>query len=577
MATTAQKTTITQGKTFTDTQGKTQVAQFNPNTGQKLSAGQAVSVNPIVGSSTGGGSQPTTYYYGKDAKGNPVYESSSPGTAAQSTPTLPTNQTTPETQAQTSAKTNLQTANAEASNLPGSPGSLMIEGNPNVKGGISATSPYQAGAKVLSQSGTPAPSDRSAAGPIVKGTLPPPPEDTSVVDSYISTDPGITELMKGITELLNPQVQTTSILDDYKQLYKESGLDQINHEIIDAETVINGTEQDIRNEIQTAGGFGTESQVQAMALSRNKSLLTRYNQLVQMKTDATNQLNTMSQLSIQDKQMAQKKIDTQIGAMFNMADFAQKAQNNTQEQYKWLTEKMGADGVYNAYKNDPRQLGFLEKSLGLAPGGLKPLAVQSAYERVRKEDADMLDRRYKEAQIRNVNSEITKHEYDMTPVNGIDEKTMTKLQAAPEYKTISAVIPALTALKAYKDAVEKWGTTETLSGTGKGELQGTYGNALAAWKTLAGLGALSGADFGLAENAVPAPTFFARKSTQTAKVQSSLNAGLNQAEAMTKRLVQNYPAAAQLLNSQLSDIKISTDPSSVVSSKDVQAMDQLLK
>lgn len=41
---------VTQGQTFTDTQGNKQIAQFDPNTGKPLAAGQTVVVNPVSGS-----------------------------------------------------------------------------------------------------------------------------------------------------------------------------------------------------------------------------------------------------------------------------------------------------------------------------------------------------------------------------------------------------------------------------------------------------------------------------------------------------------------------------------------------
>lgn len=224
-------------------------------------------------------------------------------------------------------------------------------------------------------------------------------QDTTMPDSIVTGDAGMQQLFKGVTDLMNAQNQSSTLMQDYKKLYKQSGLDEINEELIDADTVINGTEDDIRNEIQTAGGFGTDSQVQAMALSRNKGLLKRYNQLVQMKTDATNQLNTLTSLNAQDKQIAQQRVNTQISTMFNMANFAQQAQNNVREQARWLTQTMGADGIYNAYKGDPRQLAFLEKTLGIAPGGLKTVAAQAAQER-------SLDNRYKQAQIDKIKSDI---------------------------------------------------------------------------------------------------------------------------------------------------------------------------
>ncbi len=180
---------------------------------------------------------------------------------------------------------------------------------------------YATGMAAAQASGVPAPQDPGQARSMASSYMPPEQQDTTAVDQFVSQDPGINTLMQGITQLLSPQNQTTSLMQDYTKLRKNSGLDKINQEIIDADTVINGTEDDIRNEIQTAGGLGTESQVQAMTLARNKSLLTRYNQLVQMKTDATNNLNTMMSLNQQDKQMAQEKINSQVSAMFNMANF----------------------------------------------------------------------------------------------------------------------------------------------------------------------------------------------------------------------------------------------------------------
>lgn len=378
----------------------------------------------------------TTYYYGKDRAGNPVYESSQPGTKATSTKpsgtvvnapysTSPTQSTatdqsgkpiaTPSTPLPTLPKAPLgvdqaptapqapvaPTAPVAAPGIQDTQANMLAAGAASgdatrqaaaALGSAPIASPYQAAKNALA--GTPVAQDRGAAMGEMTRALDQnrnTQQDTSAVDSFISTVPGVSDLMSSMTELLNPVNQTTTLLQDYQSLYKESGLDKINQEIIDADTIINGTEDDIRNEVQAAGGFGTDSQVQAMALSRNKGLLKRYNQLVQMKTDATNQLNTLSQLNYQDKQMAQQRLNTQIDSMFKIADFNQKAQNNVREQARWLTEQMGADGVYNAYKQDPRQLGFLEKSLGLAPGGMQSLATQAATERATKAQKGALE------------------------------------------------------------------------------------------------------------------------------------------------------------------------------------------
>lgn len=238
---------------------------------------------------------------------------------------------------------------------------------------------YQQALQTAQNSGIPAPSEGGVAKMQTQGMMPNQ-QDTSMVDSFISQDPNVNTLMQGISQLLNPQHQSSTLLQDYKKLYKQSGLDEINEELIDADTVINGTEDDIRREITTAGGFGTESQVQAMSLARNKGLLTRYNQLVQMKTDATNQLNTLSQLNQQDKQMAQTRLNTQINAMFSMANFQQQAQNNTREAFNSMVNRVGYAGAYQAYSQNPQQLAYIEKIAGLGTGGLQNLASQPDYE-----------------------------------------------------------------------------------------------------------------------------------------------------------------------------------------------------
>lgn len=315
-----------------------------------------------------------------------------------------------------------QTGVPSLTNVPGAdPGSTTAPGAPVSTPAAAATptqNKYQQGLAAAQASGAPAPADAGQARMQASAYTPADAPDTSGIDQFLSADPQVNNLMKGITDLLNPQQQTSTLMDDYQKMYKQSGLGDINKEIIDAETVINGTEDDIRNEIQTAGGFGTESQVQAMSLSRNKSLLTRYNQLVQMKTDATNQLNTLSQLNQQDKSMAQEKLNSQISNMFNLANFRQQATKNVQEAFNNMVAKVGYAGAYQAYASDPRQLGFIEQTMGLQSGGLKTLAAQPD-----------LDMQLKQANLANIYSEIDARNQASAGNNTLNGKPQTTVQA----------------------------------------------------------------------------------------------------------------------------------------------------
>ena len=116
-----------------------------------------------------------------------------------------------------------------------------------------------------------------------------------------------------------------------------------------------------------------------------------------------------------------------------------------------------------------------------------------------------------------------------------------KILSTPDYKTISALSPAITAINEYKKAVEKYGSYEKLNAEGSGILKSAYGDAIAAWKTLAGLGALSGADFGLAENTIPEPALLSRNKKVNAQLLGAINRATKQSSQIVSNLKLAYP------------------------------------
>ena len=144
---------------------------------------------------------------------------------------------------------------------------------------------YGQGFQQAMASGIPAPSTQGEALSTIQQTSEqfPQQQDTSIVDTYMQEDEGIQGLKQMYADYYGPENQKTSLMDTYNQLFKNSGLEKLDKDIIDAQTIIDGTEDDIRNEIEQAGGFGTDSQVQALSLSRNKVLLKNYNNLVALR------------------------------------------------------------------------------------------------------------------------------------------------------------------------------------------------------------------------------------------------------------------------------------------------------
>lgn len=383
------------------------------------------------------------------------------------------------------------------------------------------------------------------------------PQDSPILGGVMETDTSFDKIFTQYDDYFNTQNQKTSLVDEYNKLSSSLGIQGINSELINEKKIIDGTEDDIRNEVTASGGFATDSQVQALSSARNKTLVKNYNTLLETRDNAMTQLSTMMNLTVQDRQMASAEFDRKMNFAFKVQEFQQKAVDNSRTNLNNIVSQVGYAGLHSMTQGNPYYTSLVEKTLGLSTGGLAQLATvpdtkNNVVTKLDNGDTVILDKSTGNI-VKNVGGAVT----DM---GGVPEKVLTKIQSSPENKTINGILPAVQALKAYSDAINKYGTGEIFSGEGKGALNGTYGNALSAWKTLAGLGALSGADFSLAENAVPAPTFFARQSTQQGKLDSSLDNAINQASLLVKRLQQNYPQAKDLLEKQLDDVKVVAHP-----------------
>lgn len=416
------------------------------------------------------------------------------------------------------------------------------------------------------------PITQDASGQQVARTALGQPPKPSVADNLVQTDPYFADIQKMAQDYFSPTQQRQSLTQEYQNLLATSGIQGLDTELLNMKTVLEGTEDDIRNEVVKAGGFATESQVMALTNARNKQLIKNYNNLLETRNAKEQYLDKMMSLSSQDRQEANQRFDSMMNIGFKMADYQQKMQQNAQEAMQRVATNVGYSGLYDSAlaSGDPKAISRAESLLGVDPGQLAPLAELDRQARAQVQQMQALDVQAKKAQIANTYSQIAERQAATAPVNGVPQAVMSKLQAAPEYKTINAVLPAINAIKAYKSAIDTYGTGEAWSGEGEGQLDGTYSNALVAWKSLAALGALSGADFSLAESAIPKPTLYTRTSKQQAKLEASLQNAVTQTDALTKRLIQNYPQAADLLNQQLSDIKVTKPAEATLSTQGSQ-------
>lgn len=251
-----------------------------------------------------------------------------------------------------------------------------------------------------------APQDAGSARSLVASTVPNAPPDTSTIDQQLAADPVYQQETKLLNDSMSAQSQKDTLVSQYQKLIKSSGLNEINTELMNTEKIINGTEDDIRSEVTAANGFATNSQVLALASSRNKTLIQNYNNLLGTQQNIQNQINTQIQLAGQDQQAAQQRVSQSLQIATQVENYRQQFIQNAQEGYKNTVQAIGYDGLFNALKADPTTLGNAEQVLGLPKGGLSQAATVAATQRAKQDEMDNLDIQSKKATIANTYSEI---------------------------------------------------------------------------------------------------------------------------------------------------------------------------
>lgn len=197
---------------------------------------------------------------------------------------------------------------------------------------------------------------------------------------------------------MSSQDQGKSLVDQYTEFTNQLGIPALNTQLMNMKNVIDGTEDDIRNEVTKAGGFATDSQVLAMTNARNKTMIQNYNNLLQTRSDMQQQVQTMVGLAAQDREYAFKQIDRQLNFDQAQVTFAEKALTNAQSSIQKSIDTYGAVNVLKQAlaTGDPTAVSRINQTMG---GGFDLQTAATA--------PPSLDDQLKQAQIRNINSEIT--------------------------------------------------------------------------------------------------------------------------------------------------------------------------
>ncbi len=222
-------------------------------------------------------------------------------------------------------------------------------------------------------------------------------------------------------------------------------------------SIINGTEQDIRNEVQAAGGFATESQVQALATARNKVLVQNYNNLLQTKSDLQTQLTTMSGLMKDDQSNATALANEKLNYDQQVIAYEQKFTQNAQDSLTSMQKTEGWDGIYKAAlaSGDPTAIQQINQTMGNG-FDLTTMAQQDAQAKKLAAQQAQIQQQQAQENLAKTNADIANTKASTVNTQATTAKTNAETAALATPITATTNMPYngnYTSPKAYVDAV----------------------------------------------------------------------------------------------------------------------------
>lgn len=188
------------------------------------------------------------------------------------------------------------------------------------------------------------------------------------------------------------QGQQQTLVQQYNDLESEYGISGINAQLVDMQTVMNGTQDDIAKEISASGGMATASQVLALTTARNKTILQNYNTLLQTRDNLQNNITTMMGLSEQDRTYASAQSDKQLNFDEAQQTYADTMLKNSQDNLKSMAQSIGWDNVLKSAQasGDPNAIATINETMG-SGFDLATTAAQAASDRAEADAKTQLD------------------------------------------------------------------------------------------------------------------------------------------------------------------------------------------
>lgn len=223
-----------------------------------------------------------------------------------------------------------------------------------------------------------------------------PQQQNGPIDLLMSQNQNYQKYLDDFALSQTSQMQGQSLVQQYNQYMQQLGIPGIDAQLLNLKSIMDGREDEIRQQITIAGGFATNEQVEAMTNARNKVTLQNYNNLQNTRNNALNNLTTVMGLAEKDRAYAEKQIDRQLDFDRQKIEYTDKLIRYGEEKMQKNLDRMGFDGLYSSVNGDPHAVGLIEQSLGLPQGGLLQGALQAEKAKVQAEQTRQLDMQEKQ-------------------------------------------------------------------------------------------------------------------------------------------------------------------------------------
>lgn len=286
---------------------------------------------------------------------------------------------------------------------------------------------YKAALAHTTASGAAVPTTSGAAATTINNTLKPPaPDLPAPVQNFLNpeTNKSMGEQIQQIMDIVSPQATKDNLATEMAKITGEKNtLAQEKFDYMNIQNIMSGTEQDIRDEVTKANGFATNSQVLAMSIGRNASLLKQATLLQNQMSLQQDLISNDTQMLASDKADAASQLSTRMGLL----TYIQTNQNNQLNAYKDSIKTMiNTPGGLTALAADPAAAKRAEDIYGWASGTVANMSKEATIQ-------TNLDNAVKR-------STIAKNLKDLNPLGGLSLKDYTTTSSTgKQYVDLSTV------------------------------------------------------------------------------------------------------------------------------------------